>query len=328
MGDGLDREGTYMTLMKEATLEQLEVVIEKGINSFIETGNALREIRDRRLYREQGFATFEDYCRERWKMSRIHAHRMIAAAGVVEMLPVGNIPISERQARELAPLPPEQQREVAADIDFSKATAKEIRTLVQEKLEPMKATKKKAAPVSATASRIEQGLLEVAAMRQPVVWEQLYECLGSKALNKKNASQWNRALLLAPWLQLQPAANNRVRVIIDYELKEICDRRRKGGELPTDFLRRLYQEFMRRRREADLAPGTRNWNTDAICKVDLINVLLWIAGEIRTYNDGFSAKEREKAVTSPKSNGKGKHDDHEDQIRTDPPDAGVGGRIH
>src|SRR5262249_17517658 len=137
--------------------------------------------------------------------------------------------------------------------DFSKTPATQIVTLVDEKLETMEPTKKTknpvAAPVSATASRIEQGLLAVAAMRQPVVWEQLYECLGSKALNKKNASQWNRALMLAPWLQLQPTGNNRVRVIIDHELKEICDQRRKGAELPTEFCRRLYVEFMRRRRE-------------------------------------------------------------------------------
>ncbi len=58
--------------------------------------------------------TFEDYCRERWGMERRHAYRLIDAAGVVSNLcPTGHIlPTTERQARELTALEPEQQREV------------------------------------------------------------------------------------------------------------------------------------------------------------------------------------------------------------------------
>ena len=55
--------------------------------------------------------TFEAYCRGRWGMSRIHAHRMIEAAVVTEnLLPIGNIPATERQARPLTQLEPEVQR--------------------------------------------------------------------------------------------------------------------------------------------------------------------------------------------------------------------------
>jgi hypothetical protein len=65
-------------------------------------------IRDRRLYRRD-FATFADYCRDRWGMSRTHADRMISAAEVVDgMTPMGVtgelLPASERQARELSGL--------------------------------------------------------------------------------------------------------------------------------------------------------------------------------------------------------------------------------
>ena len=78
-------------------------------------GNALLEIRDSRLYRTS-YGTFEDYCREKWQMSRIHAHRMIEAATVMDnLLPIGNIaPATESQARPLVSLPPEAQREVWA----------------------------------------------------------------------------------------------------------------------------------------------------------------------------------------------------------------------
>lgn len=87
-------------------LMECERVIERGLNTFVEVGAALLEIRDNRLYSD-GYNTFEHYCRERWGMSRIHAHRLIEAADVTNnLLPMGNIlPTSERQARPLAGLP-------------------------------------------------------------------------------------------------------------------------------------------------------------------------------------------------------------------------------
>jgi len=88
----------------ERTLTECEVVIARGLDTFVEVGLALLEIRDRRLYREQGYERFEDYCRERWRFSRVHAHRMIEAAEVAAMLPIGNTPTNESQARELVPI--------------------------------------------------------------------------------------------------------------------------------------------------------------------------------------------------------------------------------
>lgn len=71
-------------------LKELEGIVARGLPAFVEVGNALREIRDRDLYREAGFERWEDYCRERWALSRIHAHRTIEAARVAGMLPTGN----------------------------------------------------------------------------------------------------------------------------------------------------------------------------------------------------------------------------------------------
>ncbi len=47
-------------------------------------------------------------------MSRSYAHRMIESAAVVKMLPIGNKPATESQARPLAKLPGEEQAEAAA----------------------------------------------------------------------------------------------------------------------------------------------------------------------------------------------------------------------
>jgi hypothetical protein len=82
----------------------------------VEVGNALREIRDSRLYRAT-HGTFEAYCRERWGISRPHAYRLISSAEVAKSLsPVGDI--TERALRPLAKLHP-QKRQAA----FSKAKA-------------------------------------------------------------------------------------------------------------------------------------------------------------------------------------------------------------
>ena len=55
-------------------LTECEAVIERGLRTFVEVGEALLRIRDERLYRET-HGTFEDYCRERWAMRREVADR-------------------------------------------------------------------------------------------------------------------------------------------------------------------------------------------------------------------------------------------------------------
>ena len=120
-----------------STLEQCEQQIKRGLKTFVEVGTALQTIRDGRLYREQ-YATFDEYCRERWNMSRIHAHRTIEAAEVAGMLPVGNTITSERQARELAPLNDDptamtkavEQAEVKAKSEGRKVTSTDLKQSV------------------------------------------------------------------------------------------------------------------------------------------------------------------------------------------------------
>jgi len=85
-------------------LNELEARIERGLETFIDVGMALLEIRDRQLYREQGYRFFGDYCKERWGWDRTYVHRHIEAAQVSKTLPIGNKPRKEAQARELAPL--------------------------------------------------------------------------------------------------------------------------------------------------------------------------------------------------------------------------------
>ena len=103
-------ETTAITETEVTRLVECEAVIERGLKTFVDVGNALLEIRDSRLYRAD-YGTFEDYCRGKWNMQRAYAYRLIGAAEVVSNLsPIGDIlPATETQARPLTSLPADQQ---------------------------------------------------------------------------------------------------------------------------------------------------------------------------------------------------------------------------
>jgi hypothetical protein len=73
--DGLTPEEIRDRLFLERKVER----------AFYEAGRALRELRDRRLYRST-HGTFEDYCRDRFAHSRQRANFLIAGATVYENL--------------------------------------------------------------------------------------------------------------------------------------------------------------------------------------------------------------------------------------------------
>lgn len=80
-------------------LTELEATVERGLQTFVEVGEALREIRDSELYRAE-HGTFEDYCSTRWGFTDRRARQLMRTAEIGTVVPVEN----ERQARELAPL--------------------------------------------------------------------------------------------------------------------------------------------------------------------------------------------------------------------------------
>lgn len=92
-------------------LVRLAATVDKGLRSYIEAGKALREIRDRQLFKMVA-STFDEFCQSRWKMTPQHASRLINAAEVAEDVePTGSRPPTERQARPLAALPREERAE-------------------------------------------------------------------------------------------------------------------------------------------------------------------------------------------------------------------------
>ena len=125
------------------TLQELEARIDAGLATFIDVGLCLMEIRDRRLYKDKGYTRFEDYCREQWGWSSRHVNRQIEAAETAVILgPIGPIPQTESQARELTPLVKADEQEAVAVWQELKRehgdniTAGKIRLVVREKLKP------------------------------------------------------------------------------------------------------------------------------------------------------------------------------------------------
>src|SRR5690242_9885540 len=101
---------TFLTTSEQQQLISCEDIIERGLQTFYEVGAALTTIRDQHLYRVT-HSTFEEYCRERWQMSRPRAYQLIDASDVHASLStiVDKLPATESQARELARIEPSER---------------------------------------------------------------------------------------------------------------------------------------------------------------------------------------------------------------------------
>lgn len=117
----------------ETRIAALESIIELGLQTFVEVGRALQEINESRLYREQGHATFEDYCQKRWGWKRRIAYYYIQAAEVAENVQlIAQTEPSLTQAVQLASLPEEQQRELAQHVDFESTSVSDLKAIVRD----------------------------------------------------------------------------------------------------------------------------------------------------------------------------------------------------
>lgn len=126
-----------LSLDDERDRLKLEREVERA---FYKAGCALRELRDRRLYRST-HRTFQEYCQDRFGFTRRRSDYLIGAAEVVDNLSskvepmlkrepmVLVLPTSERQCRPLTMLKPEQQQEVwrkAVDISQGKVPSGKV----------------------------------------------------------------------------------------------------------------------------------------------------------------------------------------------------------
>lgn len=130
---------TELSYQESQDLLHLERKVER---SFYEAGKALKEIRDRALYRNL-YPKFEDYVVNRFKCGRRYADYQIQASDVVDDIAVENncsqLPKSESQCRPLTPIEREHRNEIWLDAialaDGELPTAKQVKLAVKDWLE-------------------------------------------------------------------------------------------------------------------------------------------------------------------------------------------------
>lgn len=144
-------EFPQLTYDEERDRSILEREVERA---FYKAGCALKELRDRRLYKST-HSSFEQYCEDRFGMRRRHPYRLIDAATVVDnilqLCPIRTqnesdtkknkpiIPTSEWQIRSLTKLEPQQQREVwikAVKLAGNKAPSGKVVSELASEIKP------------------------------------------------------------------------------------------------------------------------------------------------------------------------------------------------
>lgn len=117
-----------LTQKEESRFNELRVIVKSGLEIAFQSGVALAEIRDSKLYRKE-FKTFEEFCRSEFKIARRRAYQLIDAARIFEELPenVQKITQNESHIRALSKIPRDDRMEILNKIQNNgKITAEKI----------------------------------------------------------------------------------------------------------------------------------------------------------------------------------------------------------
>lgn len=129
---------TALTTKEQTELVRLETTIKRGISTFVETGTALQEIRDKKLYRDE-YDTFEEYCHGKWNFTYRRAHQLIESASAATNVARKSLPPipTERAAREIARAPKEKQAEAwKKSVESGDTSSEAIRKNVKKLAPP------------------------------------------------------------------------------------------------------------------------------------------------------------------------------------------------
>lgn len=149
------KDDPALTKSETNRLIGLERIVARTKAGFLECGEALMEIRDKRLYRET-HGTFEAYCEEKWNLKRRRAYQLMEAAtsdNFVQNFAHSDKKVNESQARALAGVPEAEREAVieAAQADGKPLTAASIKAAA-------KAAKPEPQPVDGTGMVIPESL--------------------------------------------------------------------------------------------------------------------------------------------------------------------------
>jgi|GEM_PF-6957674 len=120
LGDPLDEE-------ERQTFVTCKLTIEKGIQTFLDVGNALKIIREQKLYRET-HTTFESFMQDEFGLPRRRAYQLMEAAEVIEQIKRIELPVSPSElggesAETNGAAAPTESEPPAIDLNESQARA-------------------------------------------------------------------------------------------------------------------------------------------------------------------------------------------------------------
>ncbi|MFT5469024.1 MAG: hypothetical protein ACI8UO_004138 [Verrucomicrobiales bacterium] len=109
-----DGEIAPLTTEEHGRYKTLKRTVDNEMGAFLRVGEALKEIRDRKLYRGD-YKRWSEFCRATFLLSRPHADRLIRGhEAVKKMAPIGAknlLPTNEGQVRELLKLESDDDRQ-------------------------------------------------------------------------------------------------------------------------------------------------------------------------------------------------------------------------
>lgn len=94
--------------------ERLHQVVREGLQTFVQVGEALAEINERRLFKVSGYANFDDYCKAEFNFGGNYGRKLIRSADIAKEFDVPK----ESVARAVAAVPKEDRHEV---VNMAKA---------------------------------------------------------------------------------------------------------------------------------------------------------------------------------------------------------------
>ena len=146
-----------ITMIEALRRNELEKIIKKGFVPFMEMGFALAEIKEKKLYRDL-YATFEEYCKEKWGFSRTYSYYVIKGSEAIKSLPQHTFTRvnTEKQARAVSKVRPEKRNDVVlaasakAESEGRPMTSTDITDAASEQEPPVDIESTTVAPEPAT----------------------------------------------------------------------------------------------------------------------------------------------------------------------------------
>ena len=179
-----------LTIDEQGRLDALELAIEGGLQSFIEVGAALAEIRQRRLYRAT-HGTFESYCLDRWDFTASRGRQLMAAVEALASLPDdAPKPANAAQASALADVEPEHRADAwdrarrDAEEEDRPVTARDIANAAK-KVDPTPSD-----PPKVALTKGEQNMQDVAPAFKTALESLKAAVEAAEALSQTTAKGW------------------------------------------------------------------------------------------------------------------------------------------